>query len=78
MTVHWSITKEETMEEVHWAWDELVVEAVAVDGDEWDVEYGRGETERLFSTTDSYGDAIEDAETCMRLLSMEYAGIPTE
>lgn len=76
MTVHWTIT-DEGGAEIRWGWEELVVTAVAAGGGEWDVEYGRDETERLFSTAESYGDAIADAETCMRLLSMEYAGIPT-
>lgn len=76
MTVRWSITNEATRA-VHWEWNELVVTATA-DRDEWNVEYGETDTERLFSTTESYDDAIADAETCMRLLSMEYAGIPTE
>lgn len=76
MTVHWTITNEEAGA-VRWEWDELVVAAKA-DDDEWDVEYGQDETERLFSTTGTYDAAIADAATCMRLLSMEYAGIPTE
>lgn len=77
MTVQWRITNEERRA-VRWEWDELVVRAANDSGGTWDVEYGRAETERLFSTTGSYEHAVADAETCMRLLSMEYAGIPTE
>lgn len=76
MDVHWAITNE-TNGAIRWEWDELVVRA-AFDDDGWDVEYGQAEPERLFSTTGSYDDAVADAETCMRLLSMEYAGIQTE
>lgn len=78
MTVHWAITDEVEGRDIRWEWDELVVNAARDEGGDWDVEYGRGDVERLFSTTESFDDAVADAETCMKLLSMEYAGIPTE
>lgn len=77
MTVHWAITYEERGRAVRWEWDELVVAAVRLE-DDWAVQYGRDRSNRLFSTTTSYADAVADAETCMRLLAMEYADVAVE
>lgn len=77
MTVHWAITYEEQGRAIRWEWDELVVSAVR-DGGDWAVQYGRNRSDRLFSTTTSYADAVADAETCMRLLAMEYADVAVE